>query len=138
MNSLLDFLLLITTVVIVLVLFSLYKLVYFGKQVAAHRSRLLKDHQKWVDYFLGLLVVAVLLIELIVLQQGGRWGSSRLFTLHMLLVVAFSLSIIGMRLIWPGVYYPKQHRILFKFFIAFFCGVALTGIVLISQLLSKI
>lgn len=134
MFTLQNFLILAIVVVITIIFFSLYKLVYFGKQVARGRMRLRQEHVMWVDRFFFFIMLAVVLIEFMVITKGGRWGDSSLFDLHGILVILFLFTGFGMRFIWRGIRYPRTHRVLSKFFLLFFSGMAMTGGILFFQI----
>lgn len=138
MNVYIILFLTLAVLTILLAISFLVKVIHYAKRASLHILGGAREHKKWVDRFLCLLVIPVLLIESIVRLEGGRWGSSSLFTVHVYFIVIFVVTIFSMRIIWTGSQNPYIHRILSYFFFVSFVGVAGTGGALVVQLLMKL
>lgn len=130
-------LLILAVIGIVFSLSLLMKAIYYSKRASFHILGGVREHKKWIDRFLWSLLVPVLLIESIVRIQNGRWGSSSLFSIHIILVVLFVITLFGMRVMWTGESNSHLHKILSKCFFVVFLAVASTGAILIAQLFIK-
>lgn len=122
-------------ILILISLYCLFRGVEYAKEITPlTRSSKVLSHKRWIDRFLLSLFPPVLLIELFVRYQNGRWGNEALFLVHMIFVATFVSLICAMRFVWTGQKNPSMHRRLSRFFFIAFIGVACTGVWLIIQL----
>ena len=94
-------------------------------------------HKQAVRKFLLSLLMPVAFIEAIVLLEGGRWGDTELFQVHITFVGLFLLNLFLEFFIFTGLKNKRVHRFLFKSLIAFTSGMTGTGFWLIVQLFNK-
>lgn len=115
--------------------YCLLRAVGYGREIhpRAYKSVKIQYHKRWVNRFIFFLIFPVGFIEMLVQMNGGRWGETRLFLVHMVFVVVFAFCLIAMRLFYTGLKNPSMHRKLFKVLLLSFFGVAITGGMLILQ-----
>lgn len=142
MNTLLVFLLALTTLVVVVDIFLLsmvYKSAMRYKKYPSERTLLSK--LKRVDWFLSMMVVTVLLVEGMVVMKYGFGEGSRLLDSHLGWVHAiadavFFFSAVLMRFIVTGKKAPQAHVVLFKFLLSSFIVLVPTGVWLAILMIS--
>jgi len=90
-------------------------------------------HQIWVKIFAGALLLGVLGVEGMVRLHGGWWDTSWLAWLHMSFVVVASTLFCFLYFRATGLKYPALHAPLAYTFILIYCGMLVSGGVLLSR-----
>lgn len=142
MSTAFIFLVVVIFAAIISVIICLVNLVHFGHLISngltgRERVKVLPVHVMWVNRFLWSLFTAVMLVEIMVLIQGGRVGNPLLFKIHLLLDGVAVAILICMRWWKHGNAYPVEHKRLFKAFTMVFTVVVITGFTLMHQVLTK-
>lgn len=115
-----------------------YRAWSYGRKLHRKFSRhLLTLHRHYMDCFFVTLLVPVVVVRLLVMYEGGRWGNLFLFNVHAVLIAIFCLSCFGMRFIWTGLTNKKMHQSLAVVTVVSFVCVLITGVVLLGQLFQK-
>lgn len=135
-------LLILIVLTLVFLIISLAKLIYYGKKITFADSKetegeLISLHVKCVNDFLLSLATAIILVELFVIERGGRLGDPLLFKIHFILDSIVIVVLVVMRLSVTGKKDKVTHRKLAKCFYVLFALVFVTGGVLMIQVLMK-
>lgn len=126
---------------LVFLIISLAKLIYYGKKVILfkdeQKEKMTLLHVKHVNNFLLSLITAIVLVELLVLERGGRQGDPLLFKVHLCCDVVTVAVLFTMWFLITGNDDAKKHKQLAKVFYVFFPLVFVTGTLLMVQILMK-
>jgi hypothetical protein len=141
MSSISIFLVIAVFIAIIALIYCFSNVAYFGIRMSEgavtgrEKMQTIHVHVMWVNRFLLSLLVAVLLVEAMVMNLGGRVGNPILFWIHFAIDVIALAILAGMRFYWKGTTHPVEHKKLAKFFYGVLAGVMLTGSILMYQVL---